>query len=707
MKMQMLTTTDRAKPVPRQALLFLIACGLALGPGVLTHAQNKRPVSFDDIMSMKTPGSPAISPDGAWVVYTVRQWETPQERDADSGARRESRTHLWRVRTNGEGAAAQFTFSDRSETAPAWSPDGHSIAFLSTRASGGAAGQPEEQPKQQVWMIPAAGGESWKLTDAPESITAYAWSPDSKRIAYVMRDALSKEDEAKRKRRDDPEIFEGDFRHSHLWVMDLETKKAARVTEGRGFTVGGMPSWSPDGARVAFSGTVTPMTRDGRADVYVATLAGNSVEKVSGDAGAERAPVWSPDGKTIAWIATPNAQRVTPDGTYPAPIAHGRIMVYDVSSRRSREVAAFDGSPDDLTWSPDSARIYFGAGRRVSREVFALDVAAGKVTQLTRGQTISFGNISRDGSRVAFTKDSPNEPLEIFVADSAFTAPRRLTTTNPQAAAFELGESEVLTWKVDGFEIEGVLLKPVGYQKGTRYPLLTVVHGGPAGAHMNTYRVTTGDGGQAWAAEGWAVLYPNPRGSTNYGEKFMRANLNDWGGGDYRDIMAGVDAVIARGVADPDRLAVLGWSYGGYMTCWIVSQTTRFKAAMVGAGLTNMVSMHGTNDIPNTTWAYFGGPPSKQTQALFTARSGITYADNVTTPTLILHGSNDQRVPIGQPMEFYRALKDRGKTVELVFYPREGHGLTEYYHQLDRLKRQRDWIVKYTLGGGGRKTTTQ
>jgi dipeptidyl aminopeptidase/acylaminoacyl peptidase len=685
----------------------IVALGVASVTTAASPADEKRPVTFEDIMSIKVPGSPAISPDGAWVIYTVRQWETAPGRDGDAGAataRREARTHIWRVATDGSTPASQFTFSDRSETSPAWSPDGKFISFLSTR--GGAAGG-DDPPKQQIWLIPAIGGEAWKLTDAAESITAYAWSPDSKRIAYTMRDPLSKEDDAKRKRREDAEVFEGDFRYSHVWIFDIAGKKAERLTEGDDYTVTGTPTWSSDNTRLAFEGTRTPMTRDGRADVYVATLESKMVAKISTNAGPDRSPAWAPDGRTIAWIGTPNGQPMTPDGTYPWPVAHGRIVLYDVASKQTRDAGpAFDGAPDDLAWSPDGARVYFGAGMRVYREVFALDVSSGKVTQLTRGQTIGLANFTRDGQRAVFTKHTPTDPLEIYLADARFASPKRLTTTNPQAAAFALGDAEVITWKSDGLEIEGVLLKPVGYQPGKRYPLLTVIHGGPAGAHTNGYRVAPGDGGQAWAGEGWAVLYPNPRGSTNYGEKFMRANLNDWGG-DYRDIITGVDAVIARGVADLDKLAVLGWSYGGYMTCWIVSQTGRFKAAMIGAGLTNMVSMHGTNDVPNTTWAYFGGPPSKPTTQLFTARSGITFADNVTTPTLILHGANDQRVPIGQPMEFYRALKDRGKTVELVFYPREGHGLTEYHHQLDRLKRQRDWIVKYTLGGNGRKTTTQ
>jgi dipeptidyl aminopeptidase/acylaminoacyl peptidase len=302
--------------------------------------------------------------------------------------------------------------------------------------------------------------------------------------------------------------------------------------------------------------------------------------------------------------------------------------------------------------------------------------------------------------------DSATVPADVHVSDLSFTSPRKISTVNPQAATFTLGETEVVTWRSDGHEIEGLLLKPVGYQQGRKYPLLVVAHGGPTGAYMNNFRVGYGDGGQHWAGQGWAVLYPNPRGSTNYGEKFMRANLGDWGGGDYRDIMSGVDDVIRRGIADPEKLAFQGWSYGGYLTCWVVSQTTRFKAAMMGAGLSNLYSMYGTNDISNYLGTFFNGMPSAETLPLYTARSGLTFADRVTTPLLILHGGSDERVPVGQSYEFYRALKDRGKTVELVTYPREGHGISEYYHQLDRLRRQYDWISKYTLGDAAPKTTT-
>lgn len=381
-------------------------------------------------------------------------------------------------------------------------------------------------------------------------------------------------------------------------------------------------------------------------------------------------------------------------------LAHARLTLYETESARIRDLsrAAFDLVPGDPIWSPDGGRILFRVGERTYREMYAFDLSADRYVRLTSGKFLSFGSVSREGQTVAYTLESATSPADIHVSGPDFANPRKLTTIHPEVEALALGESEVVTWpSTDGYEIEGVLLKPVGYEPGKRYPLVVVVHGGPTGAHYDYFRVRYGDGGQHWAGQGWAVLYPNPRGSTNYGEAFMRANLGDWGGGDYRDIMAGVDALIDREIAAPDKLAVLGWSYGGYMTCWTVSQTTRFKAAMIGAGLTNLVSMYGTNDIPNYLGTFFNGTLSPETVHLYRERSGLTYIEQVTTPTLLLHGGQDERVPIGQPMEFYRGLKDRGVSTELVFYPREGHGLREYYHRLDRMKRQYDWIVRHTL----------
>jgi dipeptidyl aminopeptidase/acylaminoacyl peptidase len=659
-------------------------------------AAQRRAVTIDDVLAMKGAASPQVSPDGSQILYTVRQWEPEKER-------MESRTRIWKVAVSG-GPARQITFGERGDTQPQWSPDGRYISFVSSRG----AGSGDDAPRPQIHVMRSDGGEAWKLTDAKEGVASYAWAPDSARIAFVTTEARSNDDEAALKRRDDERVFEADFRFQHVWIIDIASKTAAQVTTGRTMTIDGAVSWSPDGTRLAFGGKQTTMLRDNRSDIFVADVAAKRVDKISTNPGSDSQPQWSPSGAHIAWLAEPGNPAPIGDGTLPSYIGLSHLMIYDVAGKAAKDVASreFDIDPGAPRWTADGKQLLFVAGRRTYSEAFSYDLATGKYAQLTTQRTLQYGSRSKDGKVIAVTMDSPDQPSEVHVTDGTFATFRKLTDTNPQSADFSLGESEVVTWKSsEGFDVEGVLLKPVGYTAGRRYPTLVVAHGGPAGAYVNNYRVGGLEGGQLWAGRGWAVFYPNPRGSTNYGEKFLRANINDWGGGDYRDIMSGVDALVARGIADPDKLAHIGWSYGGYMTAWVVSQTTRFKAAMVGAGLTNMASMYGTNDIPNVLVTYFGGIPNKDTMRLYTGRSAMSFVDNVQTPTLILHGANDERVPTGQAYEFFRGLKDRGKITELVFYPREGHGISEYHHVKDRLTRIADWVTRHTLGPN--KTTTQ
>ena len=687
--------------VTRSALVG-VALTVAIGAG--PRAAAKRPVTIDDALHLKGVSGAQMSPDGSRVLFTVRGWEWPDNKvEPDKGSKApELRSHVWMVATSGSEAARQITFGERGESTPAWSPDGKYISFVTTR--GGVQSSTEaDGPKAQIWVMRVDGGEAWRLTDAKEGVGSYEWAPDSRKIAYMARDPLPKDADEARRRKDDERIFEGDHRMQHIWSIEVESKQATQLTTGTDYTVRGM-TWAPDSSRLAFGAGPTPMIRDERQDLHIVTLATKAIEKIVATPAPESGPRWSPDGTTIAFTMLPIGDATTNrDGIMTRPLFNSRLMFYDVATRKVRDASdpRFDNSPGTILWTPDGKRLLFGAGDRAYRSVVAYTLSTGQYTKLTKGQMIAFGNgsLSKDGSKVAFTMDSPAAPTDVFIAGADFSAPRKLTSVNADAADFSLGDTEVLTWKTaDGWESEGILVKPVGYEPGKRYPLLVDVHGGPTGAHTNGFKVGVHNGGQLWAGRGWAVLYPNPRGSTNYGEKFMRGNIPDWGGGDYRDIMAGVDEVIKRGIADPQKLALMGWSYGGYMTSWVVSQTTRFKAARMGAGLSNIHSMYGTTDIPGYIGTFFNNYPDEKTLKLYRERSALTYVDQVTTPLLIMHGQNDERVPIGQPMEFYRALKDRGKIVELVWYPREGHSNSEYYHQRDQIRRELDWMTKYVLG---------
>jgi Tol biopolymer transport system component len=397
----------------------VLACALP------AYAQT-RPVTIDDILNLKAVGSPAVSPDGTQVLYTVRQWEPDKER-------MESRTRIWKVPVAG-GGARQLTFGERGDTQPQWSPDGRYISFLSARGSGTG----DDAPKAQIYVMPSDGGEAWKLTDTKEAVQSYAWGPDSARIAFVSTDARSTDDESAVRKRDDERVFEGDFRYQHVWTIDLESKTAKRVTSGTTYTVGGSPSWSPDGRRIAFSARQTPMLRDYRSDVYVADVATTSVEKVSTSAGPDMQPQWSPNGNFIAWVSEPTTAKAIGDGTVPSYLGHGHLIVYDVTTRSAKDLWSrdFDVDPSSPQWTADSRTIIFVSGKRAYSEAFSLDVASGKYAQLSRQKTLQYGSRSKDGKVYAVTMDSPNAPGEVYVTDAAFGSFRKLTDTNPEATAW-------------------------------------------------------------------------------------------------------------------------------------------------------------------------------------------------------------------------------------------------------------------------------
>jgi len=641
-------------------LTFLVVLGVG-------SAVAQRPMTPEDILALKQVSDPQVSPDGRWIAYVVSQTELEQNT---------INTDVWLVATAG-GEPVRLTTSPRADGSPRWSPDSKWIAFISAR---------EERP--QIWLIRPNGGEAEKLTSSKSGVQSLVWSPDGKTIAYTALREWTAEEEKKQKDRDDAIVVDQDHRFGRIWTIDVATKKAAEVVAGDFHPSN--PQWSPDGTQLAYEVRPTPAADDGaRSDVYIITLASKEKRKLFENPGIDNNPRWSPDGRWIAFSSRPDGFGQT------------ELKVIPAAGGTPRTVATrFLYQPGAATWSADGRTLFFTASVRTTNQLFSVPVAGGEPKQLTsHNGTMSGATMSDDGRTIAFTVSDVTRPNDVYVVrDPARFAPVKLTDHNPQLAEIALGRGELYRWKSkDGMEIEGVLIYPPDYDPSKRYPTMAFIHGGPSGVWTQGFPGSSGNYGHIWAGRGWVSFYPNVRGSSGYGDAFMKANVRDWGGGDYQDIQTGLDELVRRGVADPDRLGQSGWSYGGYMTAWTLTQTDRFKALMVGAGLTNMYSMYSTNDLQTTLENYFGAEPWDDEEA-YRRASAMVYIKQAKTPTLILHGQQDLRVPIGQAQELYMGLKKNGVPVELVFYPRAGHGLSEPRHQLDRMRREYAFFSKRVLG---------
>ncbi len=630
-------------------------------------------MDFDDVMKLKSVGSPQISPDGKWVVYTVTVADMKENA---------SNSDLWLVGATEGAKARQLTRHPKNDTLPRWSPDGKWIAFLSARTE-----------PQQLHLISPDGGEAEKLTESKTAVGAFQWSPDGKRIAYLAPDPPTEAEEKQQKDKDDARAVDRNFHMTHLWVIDVESKKARRLTHGA-YTVSD-PQWSPDGKWLAYVTRPTPKADDGGlSDIWVMAADGSGgARRLAGGPGPEFSPRWSPDGRWLAFVGRPDS---------PSTVQYERIYIVDASGGNRRELSrAAEYNPQALEWSADGKWLYFTAAHGTLVDLFAVAADNSSVRRVSEAKgVLGAYSLSRDGATVVFTWGDSEHPTDVYSSKLDAFQPLRLTDTNPQVKELALGRTEIIRWKSrDGMEIEGLLLYPVNYETGKKYPLLVQVHGGPSGVYLQSFMAGWANSGQVWAGKGWACFYPNFRGSSAYGEAFQRANINGWGKGDYQDIQSGIDMLIARGLADPERTAQAGWSYGGYMTAWTITQTTRFKAAMVGAGLTNMFSMYSTNDLQRVLEDYFSSQPWQKPEAYIEA-SAMNFIRQARTPTLILHGASDQRVPPGQAQELYMGLKKNGVPVEMVTFPREPHGLGEPRHQLDKMKREYAWIASHTLGQG-------
>lgn len=679
----------------------LLAC-LYLG-ALAGLAQTSRGITPEDYFAFEFASDPRVSPDGKLVAYVLTKIDRVQNRRNSS---------IWMVATDGSRASWQFTTSPQSSTSPRWSPDGKSIAFLSSRpesigastsaaATGTqAAAATAEQPRNQLYLLSMNGGEAKRLTNLKNGVSLFRWSPDGTRLIVVSRIGPSDARTGDARDRSDVRHYKNtsykfndtgwfDDRRTHLWIVEVKSGSAKQITSGDDWNDSD-PQWSPDGTRIAFVSNRTGKEYDGSRnnDVWVINADGTgNLTKISDHDEADNQPRWSPDGKWIAFAGEVHERD------------HPKIWLAPSTGGAASVLAAngLDLIPGGLEWSADGKSIYFETGVKGENHLLRVDVSAKSVAQVTMGPRAVRGvDFNFAGGKMVYLVNDFKHLDDLYVADLNGKNERKLTNLNEALwKQLQLADVERFTYKsADGWDIDGFLVKPINWQEGKKYPLVLSIHGGPAGQ----YGVDWYHEFQVYAAKGYAVLFTNPRGSTGYGQKFERGIVNEWGGKDYLDIMNGLDGALKKYPwIDQQRMGVTGGSYGGFMTNWIVGHTDRFKAAVTLRSLSNFISDDGTRDGAYGHTPDFGGDIF-QKMDLYWDRSPLKYANKVKTPTLILHSDNDYRVPIEQGEQWFRALKHFGVTTEIVFFPRENHNLTrtgEPKHLVESLNWQLYWFDRF------------
>lgn len=652
-----------------------LAIVIAFNVATFAHAQPKE-WTPQDMMQVKRISGVQVSPDGRNVVYAVRQAVM------DAG-KSEYLTHLYLSNIGGD-KTTQLTTGDKSCDDPQWSPNGKWIAFASKKSG-----------KRNLWIMTINNRESHQVTDVKTGVTSYRWSPDSEHIAFTAVDAPTPEEEKAKKEKSDVRVLDENHKMSRLYIVAVTTKgpqEARRLTEGK-FSVPATGrsgyDWSPDSKSIVYTRTKTPLADDWpSADLELVDVEKANTRAVLPPGPVRYSPHFSPDGKSIAFVMSPRSWA-----------GAGVIHVHTLGTDTSRALAdTFDGFgrySELLGWAADGQRVYFTEiNGTITR--FGWLTVDNQVRVMQGFGVASTGiHLNATRNRIGMSWETTREAPEAHASGLEDFKPVAVSRVNAKLPKRAIGNTEPIVWKSkDGMQIEGLLTYPANYKQGQRYPLLLIAHGGPMGVFTQTYVPSPGLYPVAsFSSRGYFVLRPNPRGSSGYGKKFRYANYGDWGGGDFHDIMAGVDYVIGMG-ADADRLGVMGWSYGGFMTSWTITQTNRFKAASVGAGVTNLMSFTGTADIPSFLPDYFGGEFWDKFDA-YRKHCAMFNIKGVKTPTLIQHGERDERVPLSQGLELYNALKRQGCTTKMVIYPRTPHSIEEPRLLVDCMERNLEWFDRH------------
>lgn len=656
---------------------------------ILAQAQGptSRTITVDDLFRIQRVADPRVSPDGKWVAYVV----TTPDLAADKSSSR-----IWMVAVAG-GDPIPLTAKGSSASSPRWSPDGKYLGFLASRG---------EDAETQVWILNRLGGEAEQLTSVKQGVGSFVWSPDGARLALAIDDMTPDQAgdttwigaKAKTPR---PYVVDRlqfkqdgtgylDHRRTHIYVFDVQTKAAARqITSGDWDDEG--PAWSPDGRLIAFTSNRDSVDGNDNSDVWVVasddTTKGTTTRRLTSEPGSDGNPAWSPDGKWIAYNRQPSAE----------PIA----LIYDPS--HIAVIAATGGAPRALTatldrniraarWAPDGKSLYGILEDEGDNYLVRVDATSGTVTRLVGGgadgRSVGTYSLGADGT-IAALISGPRLPNEVFVVEAAGV--RQLTRTNQALLdSLRLADVRELHFKSrDGTAVEAFLYLPPDYQAGKRYPTLLRIHGGPVSQFDRSFNTEA----QLFAGHGYAVVMTNPRGSSGYGARFSRAIFADWGNKDFDDVMAAVDEAVRGGFADPARLGVGGWSYGGILTNYVITKTGRFKAAISGASEALYTANYGHDHYQNL-WEIELGLPWTHQRA-WDRISPFWSVAKITTPTLWMGGDKDWNVPILNSEQMYQAMRRLGRTTQLVVYPGQSHGISRLTYQKDRWQRYLEWYDRF------------
>ena len=663
------------KLVATLAGLALVPALGAQAPAAPSPAVRLRPFSPDDVLRIRDVREPQISPDGAWVAYTVSTSDTAEDRNKSA---------VWMASWDGT-RNVRLTTSKPGENTPRWSPDGRWLGFLSSR----------EDEHSQLWLLDRQGGEGRKATTLPSDVDDYVWAPDGKRVALVAEDP----DTAKPKTPAPIVIDRFQFKqdeagylgkqHRHVYLLDVESGKTTLLTAGDYDEL--LPAWSPDGKSLAFVSKRRPdADRDDNWDLYVMEAAAGAAprqvttfEGPDNNPDYESRPAWSPDGRAIAYL----------QGGLPKLIYYGvqKLAVVPSAGGAPRILtAALDRNVASPGWSSDGSFITFLLEDDRAVGLARIPAAGGAIERLVSGPRVVSAFTAGAGGKLAVLASTPLVPDEVFALDG--TTLRPLSHQNDEwLARTKLGDVEPITFKSrDGTAINGFTVKPPDAVPGKRYPTILRIHGGP----VSQYQYEFDSQLQTLAGRGYLVVVANPRGSSGRGERFATAIFADWGTKDAQDVLAAVDYAVAQGLADPARLGVGGWSYGGILTNYVIAQDRRFKAAVSGASISNVLAGYGTDQYVREYELELGAP-WKATDTWIRLSFPFLHADRITTPTLFLCGDKDFNVPLLNSEQMYQALRSLGVETQLVIYPGQHHGINKPSYRRDRLERYLAWYDKH------------